>query len=276
MPTRTACVAILVCWALATFNLVRRDLLPEFLIGSPPDLRTIAQADSERGPTRWAIQAIETRLGPGGKEEVRRSVGTAITESVRREDQWIELKSKVTFDSANLFKGTPFALGENVRLEIANNCTIDPSGNPHVLRAVMTEANSSLPILTVVGEFRDRSIAIRTSGPIPELNRTVTIPYEPKSMVQNSFSPVDRLPGLQVGQRWDTRVLSPLTGKADVVRVEVERQAEIYWDRSLVKTFVVVHKMPPLTARTWVRADGLVLRQELPLPLVKLVLERLP
>ena len=32
----------------------------------------------------------------------------------------------------------------------------------------------------------------------------------------------------------------------------------------------------PLSARTWVRPDGLVLRQEVPFPFVKLVLERQP
>ena len=40
-------------------------------------------------------------------------------------------------------------------------------------------------------------------------------------------------------------------------------------------TLEVVHHMTPFAARTWVRPDGLVLRQEVPFPFVKLVLERL-
>ena len=39
---------------------------------------------------------------------------------------------------------------------------------------------------------------------------------------------------------------------------------------------VVETRVPPLAARTWVRTDGLVLRQEVPLLFLKLVLERLP
>ena len=31
------------------------------------------------------------------------------------------------------------------------------------------------------------------------------------------------LPGLHVGQRWDTRVVNPFTGQVEVVRVEVQR-----------------------------------------------------
>ena len=45
---------------------------------------------------------------------------------------------------------------------------------------------------------------------------------------------------------------------------------------SPVTTLEVVTQMTPLTARTWVRPDGLVLRQEVPFPFVRLMLERLP
>jgi len=82
---------------------------------------------------------------------------------------------------------------------------------------------------------------------------------------------------LQVGQRWETRVVSPLTGRVETVRVEVRRRTVIHWDKSPVQTLEVEHHVQPLSARTWVKADdGLVLRQEVPFPLVKLILERLP
>ena len=51
-----------------------------------------------------------------------------------------------------------------------------------------------------------------SQGPLPILNRTQSFPYEPRSVVQNQLGPLDRLPGLQVGQRWETRVVSPFTG----------------------------------------------------------------
>ncbi|MDX2036112.1 MAG: hypothetical protein SFX72_05635 [Isosphaeraceae bacterium] len=275
MPTRLMSLAIVICWTVAGFALVRRDLLPEIWIGEPPRLGATA-ADADAGPTRWSIQVVESRFVPGGKEERFRSVGTATTETKRADDGSLELLGRVSFDSGAITKATPFALGEGLRLVIDNSLSIDPSGRPERLNAVLREANSTEALLTVEGLFEEKSIRLKTSGPIPELRRTATIPYDPKSMVQNALSPIDRMPGLQVGQRWETKVVSPLTGKADVVRVEVERQADIYWDRGLVKTFVVVQKMPPIAARSWVRADGLVLRQELPLPLVKLLLERQP
>ena len=48
------------------------------------------------------------------------------------------------------------------------------------------------------------------------------------------------------------------------------------WDNTVVTTLEVVQHLTPISARTWVRPDGLVLRQEMPFPLVKLILERLP
>ncbi len=107
------------------------------------------------------------------------------------------------------------------------------------------------------------------------LNQTRTMPHEPRSVVQNALGPFDRLPGLQVGQQWDTGVVSPLTGRIEVVRVEVtEPHDVIHWDKNPVQALVVVTHLTPLSARTWVRRDGLVLRQEVPFPFVKLVLER--
>jgi len=271
MPSRTTCLAILVCWALATFALVRRDILPELLIGPPPNLNSMSSAGASDKPTEWVIQVADPK-----ERDSFRSVGRATTSTERQPNDWTALKSLVTFDSGDLLKSTPFGLGQGMKLVIENTLRIDPTGNPRELKAVLREQSVEQPFIELNGVFQNHKLDISTRGAAPGMNRVVSFPYEPKSMVQNAFSPIDRLPGLQVGQRWESKVVSPFTGKADVVRVEVERQAEIFWDQGLVKTFVVVQRMAPMAARTWVRPDGLVLRQEVPLPFVKLVLERQP
>ena len=108
---------------------------------------------------------------------------------------------------------------------------------------------------------------------------TQRFPYQPRGMVQNTFGPLDRLPGLQVGQRWESQVISPLTGKMESGIVEVVDKQVIAWgkDNNPVSTLVVVSRMGTHSARTWVRpADGLVLQQEIPFPMRKLVLVRQP
>ncbi len=273
MPSRLACIGILLFWAIATVGLITRDVLPDLLIGPPPDLRSISSADSADGPTRWAIMVADD-----SSMQSIRSVGQAVTESKRLENGWLRLTSKVWFDSGDLLRGTPFASKEEIRIDVDNTCDIDTSGNLKSFRAVVRAERDPVPLLTLDGEFKNRAIEMKASGPIPLLNFTKSIPYEPRTMIQNALSPIDRIPGLAVGQRWEARVVSPLTGKIDVVKAVVTKKSEIYWDKSMVNTFEVVQKIPPtISARSWVRtSDGLVLRQELPFPVVKLIIERLP
>src|SRR5205823_4553797 len=173
-----------------------------------PDLRTISSAGGDAAPARWNIQVVDNPREP----EAKRSVGQAVTESTRASDGWVEMKSRVVFDSGRLL-------------------TTLLKGGP------------------------------RRGGVVDD---------------QSQFGPLDRLPGLAVGQRWDERVASPLTGQVETVRAEVTRKVVIHWDMSPVTTLEVVHRSKAVTARTWVRPDGLVLRQEVVLPMLRLVLERLP
>ena len=61
----------------------------------------------------------------------------------------------------------------------------------------------------------------------------------------------------------------------DIVEGLLERcaRAEPY---NPVATLEVLHHSKTLSARTWVALDGMVLRQEIPFPLLRLVLERRP
>ena len=128
--------------------------------------------------------------------------------------------------------------------------------------------------LRIHGRVEDKILKITTSGIVPEFSHQWTFPYAPRSLVQNALGPVDRLPGLHVGQRWETRVVSPLTGRSETVRAEVTRRTIIHSGKNPVTVFEVVHHYTPLSAKTWVRTDGVVIRQEVPIPFVKLILER--
>jgi hypothetical protein len=274
MPSRWACVALLMFWAIATVGLIRRDVLPDLLIGPPPDLRSVASADPEATPTKWSILVADD----ASLQSVR-SVGQAITRTVRQPDGKLRLESTVKLDTGGLFRGTPFAFRDEIRIDVDNSCLIDPSGNLISFHATVIPEGTSETLLTVDGVYKDHAIYVNARSPIPLLKLVnKRFDYEPKTMIQNALGPIDRLPGLAVGQRWEERVVSPLTGKIDVVRAEVVRRSEIFWDKSMTAAYEVVHKIPPgLSARTWVRkSDGLVLRQEVPFPVVKLLIDRMP
>jgi hypothetical protein len=274
MPPRMVCLAILLYWAVAASSLIRRDILPELRFARPPDLLAIARAVRAEAPSRWSVQVIDDPAHP----DVRRSVGQAVTQSIRLNDGAVRLASQVRFDSGGLLRGTAFATRAHVELEIASTCAIDATGNMQSFRASVRSESDPQEVLRVEGHLNAAgdSLEVVAHGPLPIMNQTRSIPYQQRSLVQNALEPFDYLPGLQVGQRWESRIVNPLNGRIEPVRVEVERRTVIHWDNKPVSTLEVVQHMTPLAVRTWVRTDGLVLRQEVPFPLVKLVLERLP
>jgi hypothetical protein len=272
MPSRAVCLVILLYWVVASSNLIRRDILPVLGFVRPPDLRAIALAEENPRPSRWSVEVIDNALTP----ESRRKVGEAVTTSRRWADGWVRITSTVWFDSGGLLLGTPFANRTSVHMEVKSVYRVDPSGNLQSFRATVKPVGDTDELLRIDGELRNRVMEITTSGPLPILNQERSYPYEARSLLQNALGPFDRMPGLQVGQRWETRMVSPLTGQIEVVQVEVPRRTMIQWDRQSVAAYEVVNHMTPLSARTWVRPDGVVLRQEVPFPFVKLILERLP
>lgn len=272
MPSRFISLAILVYWSIAAFCLLTWEVLPELTLGYPPDLRAIAMAGNSSKPVTWNIQVIDDPRAP----DVRRSIGEAVTESKRLPDGWFELKSRVDFDAGGLLKGTPFAshAGTGVRLEIFSVYRVDPSGNLRGFDMRVSPRESRESLFKVKGRLRNGIMEIVSRGPLPVLNQKLSFEYEPRSVVQDPLGPADRLPGLHVGQRWETRVVNPFSGQVEKVRVEVQRRTLIDWQGEPATVFEVVQHAGPLTTKTWVRTDGVILRQEVPFPFVRLVLER--
>src|SRR3954449_7028019 len=102
MPHRLICIAILVCWGGAATALFPRARLPIQLVGPPPDMRTVALAEDDSRPVRWAILVPEAEDG-----EEARSVGQATPRAERKRDGWFAMHSDAWIDSGELLKGTP-------------------------------------------------------------------------------------------------------------------------------------------------------------------------
>ena len=153
---------------------------------------------------------------------------------------------------------------------------VDPSGNLRAFEAEVQVAGQPADLWKITGVLKNHMIEVESKGPITFLNKKLSFEYQPRAVVQSQFGPLDRLPGLQVGQRWEEHVANMFTNQMETVRVTVERKTSIYWSENPVETLEVVHRSKTVSARTWVRPDGLVLRQEVALPLLRLVLERIP
>ena len=271
MPHRLLCVAILLAWAGAAGVLVRRDVLPDWLVGSPPDLRAIARAERDDGPTTWAIQVADD----AGRPDDLRTIGRVRTDSTHQPDGYVRLNSLASIETAGLARGLPLAGQGGEALEVVSTSDIDPNGNLFSFHVAVRPARRQEDLLTLEGKLKGNAVAVRVRCPLlPFLNVKQSFPYQARGIVQNSLGPAGRMPGLHVGQRWESQVISPLSGQVEVGKVEVVGRRNIYWDGAPVDALVVQSRVAGLTARTWVRPDGLVLRQEVPTPLVHLYLER--
>jgi hypothetical protein len=272
MPSRIVSLLILIYWSIATFCLLKWDILPEMTSGAPPDLRAVTLAVDSSRPIRWSILVIDDP----GSPETHRLVGEAVTGCKRQPNGWSELSSQVDLDAGGILKGTLFFVRSSVRLDIESRYSVDPLGNLHAFALDVKSKDTAESLVSVKGEVKGKTMEITSHGPVDILNKKIKINYEPKSVIQDVLSPLDRLPGLHVGQRWESQVVNPFTGQMSSVKVEVKRRTFIPWNGEQVRTYEVVQQMPPLSVRIWVRADGVILRQEVPLPNVRLVLERRP
>ena len=272
MPNRLVSAAILIFWAVAAGSLIERDVLPEWLIGPPPDLHTVTKAGESSGPTSWTIYVADD---PSSVDTLR-PIGEVVTRTISKKDGWLQLVSHATFNSSGLLNGPVMGAGTGEQIDVSNSFDIDQAGNLYHFRAAVRANGGREELIVLEGNLKQNAIEVRATGPIPLLNWTREFPYKTRGMVQNSLSPLDKMPGLHVGQRWESRMVSPLTGRVEVVRAEVVKRGVIHWDGEPVHVLEVVTKATAMTARTWVRLDGLVLRQEVPNPLVKLFLDRRP
>ena len=269
MPSRLVSLLILVYWSIAAFCLLKWDVLPELSMGYPPDLRGIAFASDTDHPVRWSIQVQE-----GMGTDNRRTVGEAVTTTKRQSDGWYEMTSRVEFDADNLLRGTILAMRESLPVQVRSRYHVDPSGNLQNFDLRVASRDFGEELVHVSGKLHQGKMEIASQGPLPILNKTFSMKYEPRSVVSDILGPLDRLPGLHVGQRWESQVVNPFSGQVEHVRVEVTGRKVIHWAGNPETTFEVEQKVSGVRMRTWVRPDGVILRQEVPFPFVHLVLER--
>jgi hypothetical protein len=173
-------------------------------------------------------------------------------------------------------KQTTFFTPGRARLEVDSRYRVEPSGNLHSFVLEVKSRESADSLFRVEGAVKGKVMEVVSRGAVEILNKRFSVAYEPRSVIQDVLGPFDRLPGLHVGQRWESQMINPFTGQVSAVKVEVKRRGMIFWNGNPVTTFEVVQQMAALSMRTWVRFDGVIVRQEVPLPLVRLVLERRP
>lgn len=272
MPSLTTRVVIIVAWLVSTSWLIYKDYLPRILVGEPPDWKSVTADQKSLKPASWLIM-VEDKPGE------TRVVGRATNKNSKTADGSTTLASHVKIDARGLFKNTPMAVAESTEFEFDSETRISPQGLLQQFRATVSVRDlGEKPVLTIMGvPTPDQKIEIRFQSSLsPLLNFRQILPISSSNMIRGGLEPVDWLPGLRVGQRWNTMILQPLTARPEVVQSQVTSEGRIFWNGNPTDVMTVEHKAGTYSAVSFVRRDGLVIRQQLPSPLVKLILDREP
>lgn len=172
MPTRGTCLAIVFYWLVAVSGLFVREILPELMVGAPPDLRSIslAEIDKPQREVRWVVQ-VEDQPRGGGTPTLR-PVGQVKTLWSRTENGGFQLDTDVQFESGGLLRSTPFATPDNVRLAIPSQFSIDPGGNLVSFHTEVRAASDPNPLVTLDGVVSkaNKTIELKSKGLIPLLS----------------------------------------------------------------------------------------------------------
>lgn len=255
MPSRWPALTICGFWLLMMSLLFERDVLPHWRQRQAPDFRTVTR--SAPVPVRWRVLQNDRRIG------------SVETEWKRHADGWAEFRSHIELKELPLLSmfGPP-GTRSDIRWKSALYVTPDGNLNRFDVTVYIGEA---APTMTVHGRIDGELMRVQfRSGTFAHDEQFY---YEPHSLMTTALAPIDRLPHLSVGQRWQERVMNPLRAAMESVQCEVIQEQVITWHGDPEPCFVVEAHYGQMKARSWVSHDGVVLRQEVPLGFTMLVLE---
>lgn len=267
MPTPSFRLLVVAFWAGMMGWLFQRELLPRLVLGPPPGYRDVVanvDPDEEDPPSvTWKVLA-------GSKQ-----IGTATTSIKRRGDGVTVLSGSIELNKLPVL-GLLETIEQSLTLSAESRFYIGPTGQLRHFDIEATAQGVDAPLI-VRGRVEKKQLHVTLDW--EGTHHEETLAYEPRGLVMNCFSPVGRMPNLRVGQAWNIPMVNPLTGRVDLVRVKVTGRELISWgNQPAVAAYVVTQTtgIAGTEARTWVRDDGLVLRQEVPLLLSTMTFERVP
>jgi len=283
MLNRWWTAAIVLFWLANMSWLVVVKVLPPLMIGEPPSYRAIiAQQVEPEVTVEWKMLLND------------RALGWATNTTRRRRDGVTDMDSRVHFDRLPLAEVAPPWLrsltlpiqeAASLGLDAESKMEIDPLGHLIGFRSAV-HLGEVQNIITLRGTTdADRLwLHIRSGDFVSE--SSFVLP--PGAMVGDGLAPQDRLPNLRVGQTWIEPMYNPLrppNRPIEILYAKVEREEPIVWDGRAVRVCLVAYRSDPgggidtgqpPQGRAWVRADGLVLKQEIFVYSSRLTFVRVP
>jgi len=287
--TRLYAIGVVALWLLAMGWLFATKILPALTQGTPPDIREefVREKEAPPPPVAWDLFWNDEPLGT--------TISQAYTD---REGEPAEFRSLVQIRQLEVQEFLNELLGglsiittgifgsehQVVDGTIATRVRLDWEGELQGFDTAVSIADSF--DFTLRGQRTEEDklhLTLMTNDAKLDVPRDLNLPE--KSRYYEAFSPRTRMQGLSVGQKWTTPVVDPLSTSNAVKLVEslVEKRETITWQDESVETFVVSYRYDSGSGsasrgpvgRAWVREDGLVIRQQLPIGSANVRFERM-
>ena len=266
MPGRWTALTIVASWLALMGWLVGRELWQHY--GPPPRLEDSLKAAAADGPTLWTITHKYERIG------------TAETQVIELGNGRYQLRQLLHCDKPTaFFEATGLGILARVLgvADVKGNVQIlfnlSPAGELERLEVSIYQDEKDL-LATIVGLPDDKALKLRATSPHAQgLAWDFFIPYDAKHVIHTSLCPLDRMPGLWLGRRWQAPMVDParsmMTQMLQRAPVDVKVREEpqnFHWTatRDWVSCFVVEANQAEqdLHVEIWVhQEDGRVLKQ---------------
>ena len=274
---------IVVLFWLATMSwLVVAKIVPPLRVGEPPSYTTILADSEDEPPACWTIRMQDRTIGWAANKLVLRKEG--ISEFYSRvylaqlpldelAPGWLTSVLKPVFPNLDLMdvdKQSWFIIDSLGRLSEFES-RVRLADIPDAIRVQGTVEKSRLKLLVKSGD----------------VGATLYQALTPNSTMNDELSPQARLPNLRVGQTWTVPLYSPFRSPhspLEILQAAVEREDPLNWNGETIRARVVVYRndsgsgrsSDEIRGRTWIRDDGMVLRQEVSVFKSPVQFERLP
>jgi hypothetical protein len=271
MYNRWFSATVLILWLAMMGWLVKEKVLPLLLVGEPPSVGKVIEAQRQKPVVGWRVSlgnrplgwALEdTKLQPTGLTEVHGRVHFDTLPLDEMVHAWLQPLSRLI--------GKPT---DKLQLDARSVLTVDGLG--HLIRFDSTlRFDPWNEVIAVHGTVEGGQVQLQVRTSSGSLEQALPLPTN--GLLSDAFSPQPQteLPGLRAGQTWTVPVYSPLCpdkNKLEILRATVEETESIFWNGEMVSTRLVVYRSESGSGvghgqkprgRVWVRRDGTVLKQE--------------
>ena len=293
MYSRWFSTAVVLLWLSTMGWLVKEKVLPPLLLGDPPSHQSILEARRGRPPVGWCLQWNGRDIGWATSSTSQLAGGAS------RIDNHVHFNELPVDEMAPGWLQAVFlAVKPGGRLEQVGDCPRDKIQTDAVSSLLIDASNRLSQIKSSVSFLPSgRTISMHGVASGSKLDLTIRsfdinlkaqVPLDADVLLHDALSPTACLPNLYEGQTWTVSVLTPLkypNSPHEILLAKVEGLRRIRHDGRTVAVWLVTYNNNPgqklstdkkPRARLWVRTDGVVLKQEMPILNSTMTFVRLP